>query len=264
MVCSEYASNGYIVFALDHLDGSCCYTTLKDGTPRHFDQSLPLPQELPWEEFSRRLLHREEECRLLMDEISSKDFALEVLGFSNVVKIDPNFIIGGHSFGGGTALKVGDSDPRVKAVLTMDPWMLPLKKLVEAKLLKNLTEKPLFVLNSSSFNPGITHYDHKALQDTLFTENEKTDNLENILLINNSTHQHQTDLIAIMPFELELLGQMNPKDGPRIPRTYLPQLHQLMVWLQLDFLHKSGTGNKQCNIVNVKNLISLWEERNYI
>ena len=37
-------------------------------------------------------------------------------------------IVGGHSFGGATALKTGWVDKRVNCVLTLDPWMLPIHK----------------------------------------------------------------------------------------------------------------------------------------
>jgi len=33
----EFASHGYIVFAIDHLDGSANYTELPDGTPKPFN-----------------------------------------------------------------------------------------------------------------------------------------------------------------------------------------------------------------------------------
>lgn len=52
-----------------------------------------------------------------------KDFVVNKLGFGKKVEIEENFIVAGHSYGGATALKVGDSDPRVKVVLTMDPWL---------------------------------------------------------------------------------------------------------------------------------------------
>jgi len=40
-------------------------------------------------------------------------------------------IVAGHSFGGAIAIKTGWEDTRVKCVLTMDPWLLPLKKTLE-------------------------------------------------------------------------------------------------------------------------------------
>ena len=41
----EFASHGYIVFALDHLDGTANYTELSDGTPKPFN-SLGRPDDL--------------------------------------------------------------------------------------------------------------------------------------------------------------------------------------------------------------------------
>jgi hypothetical protein len=32
--CRDFASNGYIVFSLDHFDGTCYYTKKKDGTDK--------------------------------------------------------------------------------------------------------------------------------------------------------------------------------------------------------------------------------------
>jgi cephalosporin-C deacetylase-like acetyl esterase len=34
--CLELASHGYIVFSMDHMDGSCGYTEKKDGSPFKF------------------------------------------------------------------------------------------------------------------------------------------------------------------------------------------------------------------------------------
>jgi len=51
--------------------------------------------------------------------------------------------MGGHSFGGGTALKVANSDPRVTTAVTMDPWLLPFKDLIEKSNIANLCKKPI-------------------------------------------------------------------------------------------------------------------------
>jgi hypothetical protein len=40
-ICTELASFGYIVFAIDHHDGSATYSEKEDGTPVHFDSSVP-------------------------------------------------------------------------------------------------------------------------------------------------------------------------------------------------------------------------------
>ena len=38
--CIELASHGYIVFALNHNDGSCNYTENLDGDPVYFDKQF--------------------------------------------------------------------------------------------------------------------------------------------------------------------------------------------------------------------------------
>ena len=71
---------------------------------------------------------REEECKLLIDDICQDNFSKNIFGLRAITQIDKKFVMVGHSFGGSTALMVGDSDPRVKAVLVMDPWLMPIKK----------------------------------------------------------------------------------------------------------------------------------------
>ena len=40
-LCAELASFGYMVFAIDHHDGSGSYSEKKDGTPVRFDSKCP-------------------------------------------------------------------------------------------------------------------------------------------------------------------------------------------------------------------------------
>jgi len=48
---------------------------------------------------------------------------LETLGFENAQIDTSKLVVGGHSFGGMTAIEVGKYDQRVKAVVTLDPWV---------------------------------------------------------------------------------------------------------------------------------------------
>ncbi len=48
----------------------------------------------------------------------------EILGFPNQVKLNlDKLIAGGHSFGGMTGIAAARSDDRIKAVVTLDPWL---------------------------------------------------------------------------------------------------------------------------------------------
>jgi hypothetical protein len=52
--------------------------------------------------------------------------------------------------GGATALRVGFSDPRAKAVLTMDPWTMPLKHEITNGDFKGY-KQPMFFVNTERF-----------------------------------------------------------------------------------------------------------------
>jgi predicted dienelactone hydrolase len=50
---------------------------------------------------------------------------LDVFGVAG--KLDTSkIILAGHSFGGNTALRIGEQDKRIKTILTLDPWIYPL------------------------------------------------------------------------------------------------------------------------------------------
>jgi cephalosporin-C deacetylase-like acetyl esterase len=63
------------------------------------------------------------EVRALIDEIFSGDL-LKKIGLPSTVKIDTEKLsIGGHSFGGMTAIHTAKDDPRVKVCGTLDPFL---------------------------------------------------------------------------------------------------------------------------------------------
>lgn len=55
------------------------------------------------------------------------------MGFPSEVVLDlDKFSIGGHSFGGMTAIAVANKDPRVKATFGMDPWVWAVTEKIDA------------------------------------------------------------------------------------------------------------------------------------
>lgn len=78
-ICSELASYGYMVFALDHHDGSCCYTHDWSGQKSwSFKGDMPF---FSFEDMSKRELIRETEISELIDEMFEAEFLQKVLGF---------------------------------------------------------------------------------------------------------------------------------------------------------------------------------------
>jgi cephalosporin-C deacetylase-like acetyl esterase len=63
----------------------------------------------------------------MIDWMSEHNFLNKKLNFETFPELDMDkLIVSGHSFGGATAIKTGWEDNRVKCVLTMDPWLLPI------------------------------------------------------------------------------------------------------------------------------------------
>jgi len=121
----ELASNGAIVFSIDHMDGSASYTETEEGVGVPFDLSIG-----PFWKIDRaaRAEIRKKEVVSLIDEIEQKSF-IEKLGFDKQtfpkVAFD-KLTMTGHSFGGATAVQVTSADPRVKACATLDMGTLPI------------------------------------------------------------------------------------------------------------------------------------------
>ena len=70
------------------------------------------------------------------------------------VRLDTeNVVVAGHSMGGATAIRVGCSNPKVKCILTKDPWLFPLHKDIYTYKLKGLTQdKSMMFINTESFH----------------------------------------------------------------------------------------------------------------
>ena len=59
----------------------------------------------------------------LIDDIFADNFLQRKLGFSYAAELDcDKLIVGGHSFGGMTAISVAEKDLRIKAVFCFDAW----------------------------------------------------------------------------------------------------------------------------------------------
>ena len=126
----ELASNGGIVFNIDHLDGSAAYTETQEGKGISFDISKG-PFNRTWRAEHAEI--RKKEVENLIDEIEQRSF-LEKIGFDecNFPKIAlDKLTMTGHSFGGATAVYVAAADPRVKACATLDMGTLPIYKKIE-------------------------------------------------------------------------------------------------------------------------------------
>lgn len=60
----------------------------------------------------------------MIDDLHDNRFLQKHLNFGKNADLSTDkLMVGGHSFGGMTALAVAEADPRVKLVFTFDPWL---------------------------------------------------------------------------------------------------------------------------------------------
>lgn len=129
---------------------------------------------------------------MIKDVTENKNFRKKILQEEDVV-IDPReLIIGGHSFGGMTALYTSTrlEKDQLKAVWVFDPWMYPLKKEWASGSIK--LKHPTLIINSELFHPDVLKhgkFDSWQLVKDVVQHSEARDKTEN-LVIRDSGHWH--------------------------------------------------------------------------
>ena len=140
-LCYQLASKGVMVISIEHRDGSGFGSFYKEG-----DTVIDVPMcSVPvnsheYEVRNRQVNHR---CREvirtieIIDKINAGKTVGNVIDDANEAELDilkssmdmkNNLFLMGHSFGGATVLLASSKDSRVKGVLALDPWMLPLAR----------------------------------------------------------------------------------------------------------------------------------------
>ncbi|NXJ76923.1 PAFA2 acetylhydrolase, partial [Trogon melanurus] len=192
-ICSELASWGFVVAALEHRDHSASATyfcTVEAGKEEWIPyQRVPQGQKEFY--FRNKQVHqRAEECvralRLFEDIGSGKsvpnvlhqDFDLSVLKDNlDLTKV----AVMGHSFGGITAVLALVKEPRFRCAVALDAWMFPLENVLYPEV-----PKPVLFINSENFQTP----ESIAKMKRLSSRNSQT----KIITILGSVHQSQIDL----------------------------------------------------------------------
>ncbi|KFW78170.1 Platelet-activating factor acetylhydrolase 2, cytoplasmic, partial [Manacus vitellinus] len=214
-VCTELASWGFVVAALEHRDHSAATTyfcTAEAGREEWIPfQQVPQGQKefyfrnkqlLGWANQGRgvsgcQVHQRAEECvralRLFKDIASGKsvlnilhqDLDLSVLkGNVDLAKV----AIMGHSFGGVTAVLALVKEPSFRCAVALDAWMFPLENVLYPEV-----SKPVLFVNTEKFQTP----ESVAKMKRLSSRSSQT----KIITVLGTTHESQTDF-AFLPGKL--------------------------------------------------------------
>ncbi|NXG88385.1 PAFA2 acetylhydrolase, partial [Stercorarius parasiticus] len=191
-VCSELASWGFAVAALEHRDHSASATYFCPAEAGN-EEWIPyqrVPQGQKEFYFRNKQVHqRAEECvraLQLFEDIDSgksvpnvfhQDFDLSVLKDSiDLTKV----AVMGHSFGGVTAVLALVKEPSFRCAVALDAWMFPLENALYPEV-----PKPVLFINTEKFQTP----ESVAKMKRLSSRNSQT----KIITILGSVHQSQTD-----------------------------------------------------------------------
>ncbi|NWU92014.1 PAFA2 acetylhydrolase, partial [Upupa epops] len=213
-LCSELASWGFVVVALEHRDHSASTTYfLTEAGQEEWIPYQRVPQGQKEFYFRKKQVHqRAEECvralRLFQD-ISSgesvpnvlpQDFSLSVLKDS----LDLSRVsVMGHSFGGVTAVLALVKEPSFRCAVALDAWMFPLENALYPEV-----SKPVLFINAEKFQTP----ESVARMKSLSSRNSQT----KIITVLGSVHQSHTDL-TFLAWKLNRIfstrGTLDPYKG---------------------------------------------------
>ncbi|XP_053646031.1 platelet-activating factor acetylhydrolase isoform X3 [Cherax quadricarinatus] len=235
-VCTELASHGFFVAAVEHRDRSACASfTLNETGEKEYMLFKTTPLDMKEYELRNQQIkiRVEESIRALnvlemlnegkvKNELSS-DFDLQQLHGH----LDLTYpIMTGHSFGGVTAISTLAKDKRFKVGVALDPWMFPIKDEVD-NIGPNVTQ-PLMCISTEAFQ-SIANLQAMGKLNKTTTE---------FITIKGTVHQNQCDT----PFLVGHIGRVFVgASSPLDPQTAMDINNRLMLNFIAKHIGDQGT-----------------------
>lgn len=231
-LCYQLASHGVVVAAVEHREGSgggSRYILREEGISMSCSvPHKPVPtDDNEYQVRNEQLSHRSGEIRRVIDLLAKLnageivenvvDPKCDLTGMKGNLDMTHNLFLLGHSFGGSSVMLAASQDPRVKRVLTLDPWMFP-----ASKQEFNITT-PTTVINTGKFlNDNNINVVKRAAIDESVVQFRVT---------RSGVHLSPTDVPFIFPqlFLRKGLGLMDKVD----PQLVMTEINQVVLdWVQ--------------------------------
>uniref|UniRef100_A0A7I4B4T8 1-alkyl-2-acetylglycerophosphocholine esterase n=1 Tax=Physcomitrium patens TaxID=3218 RepID=A0A7I4B4T8_PHYPA len=223
--CIDIASHGYIVVAVEHLDGSAVIAQYHDhqGKRRWVEHAFSDVDfnEVPMSDRSRQLRQRVEEIQKTVEVLQALDQGL-LSQKSNAIKgrtsLDVKFLQGrmnfdylaihGHSFGAATAISVCCVDERFKCCIAEDVWWAPVEKADYERAASNV---PVLLLNTEHFNgKELQNSRNKFLRARAQLHGESA--TTELLTMKGTSHEDQSDFPLLFAKALKRAGKASKLD----------------------------------------------------
>lgn len=164
----ELASRGYVVIAADHAYDAFL-TLFDDGTTADYRSSgrgITTEEEF-WAARGPQLATRTADVVFMLDVIAAAQNSAEIVRQTarpNPLwqRVDLSRIgVFGHSFGGATSIMALDSDPRIRAAVVLDGWMVPVPEAV----IDRGAAKPVLYLGQESWGEPLNYEKLSRFED---------------------------------------------------------------------------------------------------
>jgi alpha-beta hydrolase superfamily lysophospholipase len=186
----EMASHGYVVVMPHHHDRSAAWRFNEKGEFETFWRMPPGADE--------HAIRRQQVEQRAQEMLSAHFHLLSREEFSSRVERE-FYYIGGHSFGGATAMKTALADPRARLAAIADIWMLPLGDDTQTPLSRSF---PWLDIQSDQWVKWAPNWEASrrlAPLETLHLLNTRHGNFSDFCLVSNPVLRH-----------LGIIGRENP------------------------------------------------------
>jgi len=253
-ICTDIASHGFVVAAVEHRDGSAALSySMESGNKLWIQHRRITDEDKEYQMRNSQLQFRiKEVVRVLnlVEELargSNVTNVLEDAGDYDLKmfkdKIDTNHtMLTGHSYGGATTLMTLARDERFKLGVVLDGWLFPMKDE------KVFPKQPILFVNTESFMSR-----HNIQKMKLFLEKEESDPCQRkMIFIKGSVHQNHIDAPLIFKDGIikKIIGMQSDTD----PMLVLDINNKLMLHFMLSHIGQN-TGNLAEFLVKHENIL---------